>query len=353
MSTARSSQDAARPTERDLAAALHEISNALTVVLGWLEEARVASQGNARAERAIDIALSRALVGRDLARQAIGAKVPASEEEAELGALVHDAARGVEREAARREVTIAVHVGSHAHDVRLRDTRSALQVLTNLLLNAIAMGSRNIAIEATLESDEARIRVMDDGPGIDPDRYATIFDGTHSSRPGGAGLGLRHARALAREKGGDLVLLPATTGAHFELAWPVAPPRSTTMSTTRRRMLEGMRVAILDDDDVLLELLTTALEARGAIVKTTREADELERLLEHGSFDAALVDLSPVAEDALLPLVQRIRARSPEGLVVLISGSTGIPAAVAGLAHAWVRKPFEIAEVLSVLTRDI
>src|SRR5690606_32778369 len=163
--------------------------------------------------------------------------------------------------------------------VRLRDTRSALQVLTNLLLNAIAMGSRNIVIEATLENDEARIRVMDDGPGIDPARYTTIFDGTHSSRPGGAGLGRRHARDLAREKGGDLVLLPSSTGAHFELAWPVAPPRSTTMTSARRRTLEGMRIAILDDDDVLLELLTTALEARGAKVETTRQADELERLL--------------------------------------------------------------------------
>ena len=351
MSTARSSHEAALPAERDLAAALHEISNALTVVLGWLEEARMASEGNARAERAIDIALSRALAGRDLARRAIGAKVPFYEEEAELGSLVHDAARGVEREAARREIAISVRIGSRAREARLRDTRSALQVLTNLLLNAIAMGSRSVVIEATLGLDEARIRVTDDGPGIDPSRHETIFDGTHSSRPGGAGLGLRHARALAREKGGELVLLPATTGAQFELAWPVSPPRSDTMATSRQGSLDGMRIVILDDDDVVLELLTTALGARNAEVLTARKMEELDALLADRPFDAALLDLSPVGADALVPLVQRLRETSPEGLIVFISGSAGIPEAIAGMANAWVRKPFEIGEVLSVLKR--
>lgn len=350
MSTARSSHEAAPPAERDLAAALHEISNALTVVLGWLEEARLASEGNARAERAIDIALSRALAGRDLARRAIGAKVPFCEEEGELESLVHDAARGVEKEAARHEIAISVRVGPHAREARLRDTRSALQVLTNLLLNAIAMGSRSVVIEATLGVEDARIRVTDDGPGIDPSRHDTIFDGTHSSRPGGAGLGLRHARALAREKGGELSLLPATTGAQFELAWPVAPPASETMPSFRHGSLDGMRILVLDDDDVVLELLTTALGARDAEVLTARRVDELEPLLAQ-PFDAALLDLSPIGRDALLPLVQRIRDRSPEALIVLISGSAGMPEAGAGLAHAWVRKPFEIGEILSVLKK--
>ena len=351
MSTARSSQEVSPPAERDLAAALHEISNALTVVLGWLEEARLASQGNPRAERAIDIALSRALAGRDLARTAIGAKVPFSDEEAELGSLVYDAARGVEKEAARREIAISVRVGPHAREARLRDTRAALQVLTNLLLNAIAMGSRSVVIEATLELEEARIRVIDDGPGIEASRHGTIFDGTHSSRPGGAGLGLRHARALAREKGGELSLLPASTGAHFELAWPVAPPRSKRVTSTSRDSLEGMRVLVLDDDEVVLELLSTALEARGAEVRATRKVEELDRLLAENPFDAALLDLSPIGEDALVPRIQRIREQHPEALVVLISGSSGMPEAVSGLAHAWVRKPFEIGEVLSVLRR--
>lgn len=350
MSHARSSQEPeVSAPDRDLAAALHEVSNALTVVLGWLEEARAASGGNARAEKAIDIALSRALVGRDLARRAIGAKVPTSEEETDLASLVHDAARGVEQEAARKEVAVSLRIRPEAHRAHLKDGRAALQILTNLLLNAIAMGSRAVVIEARPKEGEAVIEVIDDGPGIEESRHETLFDGAPSSRPGGAGLGLRHARALARERGGELSIQPVSRGAHFQLAWPLAPPRSGVIRPSGSS-LAGLNVAILDDDDVVLDLLATALEARGASVHTARTTEELDAILPRERLDAALLDLSPIAEDGLLPLLRRIRQSSPANATILISGSAaGMPDQADGLAAAWVRKPFEIGEVLSVV----
>lgn len=351
MSHARSSQEAeASPPDRDLAAALHEVSNALTVVLGWLEEARAASRSNPRAERAIDIALSRALVGRDLARRAIGASVPSREEEIELASLVHDAARGVEQEATRKEAVVSLSLPPEAQGARLRDAGAALQILTNLLLNAIEMGSRSVVIEAALVADEAQIDVIDDGPGVEASRHESIFDGAPSSRPGGAGLGLRHARALAREKGGELSIEPAARGAHFRLAWPISPPRSGFLRPLGSLPLAGIQVAILDDDEVVLELLTTALEARGASVHAVRTTAELDSILSRERFDAALVDLSPIAEGGLLPLLRRIKQSSPETAAILISGSaTGMPSQADNLAVAWVRKPFELSEVLSAV----
>ena len=62
---------------RDLAGALHEISNALTVVLGWIDRARVASEARDEVERALHIAADRASMARGIVRRAIGADAPA------------------------------------------------------------------------------------------------------------------------------------------------------------------------------------------------------------------------------------------------------------------------------------
>src|SRR5258705_6893831 len=126
--------------ERDLAGALHEVSNALTVVLGWLECAREEMPTAIDvAKKAVDIATMHAKLGRRVARRAIGAESDALEEEADLEALVRDVVTGVEREALRRRVVLVV---SHDPSSRAKIARAApslFQVMTNLLLNAIAL----------------------------------------------------------------------------------------------------------------------------------------------------------------------------------------------------------------------
>jgi len=65
-------------------------------------------------------------------------------------------------------------------------------------------------------------------------------------------------------------------------------------------------------------------------------------------FDAVFQFEAPTpAVDSALAKVQK---RSPKAKVVLISGSAAeVPAAAQGLATAWVRKPFEVGEILAVL----
>jgi hypothetical protein len=56
--------------------ALHDVSNALTVLLGWVAEARVGRGSPEQVDRALVIVEERARTARDLARRAIG--VPAA-----------------------------------------------------------------------------------------------------------------------------------------------------------------------------------------------------------------------------------------------------------------------------------
>ena len=60
-------------TQAQLQGALHDVANALTVVLGWLEVAQRSGQCDELAKRALGLAQERAVHGQIIARSAIGA----------------------------------------------------------------------------------------------------------------------------------------------------------------------------------------------------------------------------------------------------------------------------------------
>jgi CheY-like chemotaxis protein len=339
--------------ERDLAGALHEVSNALTVVLGWLECAQEEMASSDVARRAVDIAMSHAKLGRRLARRAIGDDTDVLADEADLETLVRDVCTGVEREALRRRIALTVSGDPSSRAKLVKGAPGLFQVMTNLLLNAIAMSPEGstVTVEARTHGDEAHLAVIDSGPGVPASRRSAIFEGGRSSRSGGAGVGLRHAYALATSHGGMLSLGESARGARFEASWPLVAlrPPMARISSMPGMSLEGVRILLLEDDDAVIGLLSTALSLRGASVLAARNPSELQTAMERQKFDAALLDLSPIATDVGGALA-RVRAHSPGAKMVLISGSAAeVPAAAHELMAAWVRKPFEVGEILAVL----
>jgi DNA-binding response OmpR family regulator len=107
-------------------------------------------------------------------------------------------------------------------------------------------------------------------------------------------------------------------------------------------------VLVVEDDRDVATLLEGALEARGAEVVVVRNADELHRAASE-TYDAALIDLSPIASDVPGALTA-LREGSPRLALVIISGSAvGLPEVLEGEGVRWVRKPFEIGEVVAAL----
>jgi CheY-like chemotaxis protein len=165
-------------------------------------------------------------------------------------------------------------------------------------------------------------------------------------------VGLRHARAVARAAGGELELLsdPRPRGARLRLRWPRIEPTlpRAPLSAPRPAVLAGTRVLVVEDDADVALLLESALGARGATVVIARDAAELAaRSTER--HDAALVDLSPIA-DNVMGAVEALRRGSPGVALVFISGSAvGLPEGLEGDDIRWVRKPFEVAEIVSAL----
>jgi CheY-like chemotaxis protein len=329
--------------------ALHDVSNALTVLLGWVAEARSGRSSPEQLDRALAIVEHRARVARDTARRAIGAHGAIDEHEEALDAIVGDAVEALSVEAQRAGITLVV--ATRCPMARLPLAADASQVLTNVLMNALAWSPRGtrVTVDCFAEGGMTTTTVRDEGPGISAAAAETIFSGS-TRRQGGAGVGLKHARAVARAAGGDLELDPQSpgSGAAFRMRWPRAKPPAPPLSAPRAAVLAGTRVLVVEDDADVATLLESALGARGAQVVVARNLEELAARA-GDDHDAVLIDLSPIADD-VKGAFDTLARGSPDAVLVLISGSAiGVPEGLDMERIRWVRKPFEIPEIVAAL----
>jgi CheY-like chemotaxis protein len=345
---------------QDLAAAVHETTNALTVILGWIERARVACADTPEALAALRRAGRYTRAARDGMRRAIGAAVPEAAPEGAMD-LVIRTLDDLALEARREGVALAWTSDDDAQARLLPHPDEAWQVLTNLLLNAITATPRGgqVSIGLTAATDSVCFTVHDQGPGVEAALRDSLFDAGLSTRVGGAGIGLRHSHSLAAALGGHLRLADGDGGATFELVWPSTtepsrphhPPSEQPAATS----IDGTRVLLLEDDAAVVELLELSLGARGAAVTSVSSAEAFGAELDSGRYDVVLVDLSPLSpgqapdEDSSLDdTIERARRANSNIGVVVISGSVTVEPRP---GIAWVRKPFELRELIEAIVR--
>lgn len=108
----------------------------------------------------------------------------------------------------------------------IAEFRRVLQVLLNLIGNAIRYSPENSRIWVRLEDagQTARVIVADQGPGLSDEQQGRVFEKFERlgrSGDGGTGLGLYISRRLARAMGGELTVESAPgQGARFILEVP-------------------------------------------------------------------------------------------------------------------------------------
>ncbi len=130
------------------------------------------------------------------------------------------------------------------HLPAIAEFRRVLQVLLNLVGNAIRYAPDNSQVWIRLEDvgTRARLVVADQGPGLSPDQQARVFEKFErlgrSGEDGGSGLGLYISRRLARAMGGDLTVESAPgQGARFMLDVPadLLASRPTTSAVEKQQ----------------------------------------------------------------------------------------------------------------------
>ncbi|MGE0227894.1 MAG: sensor histidine kinase [Dehalococcoidia bacterium] len=123
--------------------------------------------------------------------------------------LLREAASRIGPLAASRDVRIDVLPGPGV-DTVLGDRERVLEVLSNLLDNAVRHSPHGGAVHLTTtrEAEQVRFQVADEGPGIPlADRtrvFERFYTGDRARGPGGSGLGLAIARHIIQRLGGRI-----------------------------------------------------------------------------------------------------------------------------------------------------
>jgi signal transduction histidine kinase len=143
----------------------------------------------------------------------------------DLAALAQDAMVMLESSAEERSVRIEIDPSEPLP--ALGQERAVIQILVNLIVNAIRYSPENGLVRLGFEktAGTASATVSDQGPGIAADDQQRIFERFERARSEeeGTGLGLAISRRLARSMGGDVTLDSAPgEGSRFTLTLPSA-----------------------------------------------------------------------------------------------------------------------------------
>lgn len=154
---------------------------------------------------------------------------PVLKERVDIGALVWDCVEQVQLLADSKCIRSETQA---AFDVYVDGSRSQLvQVITNLLTNAIAYSLSDAEVSVTVhqQSDEVVVSVCDTGDGIPAADLPHVFerfyrvDKQRTQDSGGSGLGLSISKKIMDAHGGRIVAESAVgEGSTFMLTFPVA-----------------------------------------------------------------------------------------------------------------------------------
>ena len=130
------------------------------------------------------------------------------------------------------EPTININNTSVANVQAQAVPNRVVQLLLNLTLNAIdAIKSEKkfgtVTFRVVEDWSHVRLRVSDDGPGVDPALAESIFDPFFTTKEAGhgTGLGLAIVHRMMSTMEGEIELEPSESGATFLLSFPLAERR--------------------------------------------------------------------------------------------------------------------------------
>jgi len=207
----------------ELAAAVaHDFNNVLTVAQFAVDELRsggVDKNGSLLGDASRAIAQGRGLAIR-LANTARGGR-PIPTELRDLVPITRSMIRALGKLPRLADCAIDFDLGTEA--VAQVDVLLFEQILANLVLNAADAAGKAGRVRVVLRrgGDGIVLEVHDNGPGIEVERRATIFNAFETTKADGLGLGLLSVRAATEAQGGTVeVGTSSLGGAMFSVNLP-------------------------------------------------------------------------------------------------------------------------------------
>ncbi len=337
----RLAEHANKVKDEFLAAVSHELRTPMNAIKGWLE---LLTQGlveefeypevfrilNRNAELEVHLIndlldVSRIITGK------LALEIKAIELSSVLENTLDTVRSAVEAKQLDVQVSVDPTIGPIAGDAdRLQ------QVAWNLLMNAIKFSNAGSTITVYLKrkGSKAAIAIEDRGVGIEPSFLPHVFerflqeDGSYTRRHGGLGLGLAIVRHIVELHGGEVsaasegkgkgatftVILPLMAINIGSKAIDVAPgasgsiPQGDDPQAQNHCQLQGIVIAVVDDERDAREVIAAALRKHGAEVVLASSAREALDMLERVPIDVLVSDVE-MPEESGYELIKTIREK--------------------------------------------
>lgn len=326
--------------DRFLAVLSHELRSPLNAMLGWLRVLQTSKGSPEILDRAVQV-LDRNIAAQtrlindllDMSR-VVSDRLTLDFAEVDLGAFLRDQIESLRPAAAAKEIRIEEEIPTDRPLWVRADPYRLAQIVGNLLDNALKFTPKGGTISLTLdrEAAHARIRVRDNGYGIDPEFLPFVFerfrqaDSSSSRAYGGLGIGLAIVRHLVIRHEGTVVAASdgVGRGATFTVRLPLIEKPAATVAGDQAAALDGgpLSVLLVEDDADTLEALTIAFQVNGAKVFAARGAREAAEVLSRDQPNVILSDISMPGGDGY-ELIRTVR-----------SGAAAAVPAIAMTGHA-------------------
>jgi signal transduction histidine kinase/ActR/RegA family two-component response regulator len=404
----RQAEASNRAKTQFLANMSHEIRTPLNGVVGMIELMRLtelsptqrryaeqATQSSQSLLRLVDDIL-------DLSRIEVG-RLRLERMPFHLSSVANDARTLFHEQARERNLRLDVAVADDLDITVLGDPLRLLQVLTNLINNAIKFtteGSVTVRISrmpGPSPSVIVRFDVTDTGIGIPPAQQSLIFeafsqaDNSATRRYGGTGLGLSIARELVRMMGGEITVSSAVGAGStftFTLTFDVPNEQSPTAGSANSSIpkvatrdpdttivplvplgirefqdalhqvgRDAVRVLLVEDNEANLRVTQALLEALGCEVVPSRNGIEAVTRYREGQFDLVLMDCQMPEMDGYAATGAIRRIEADEGRCTPIVALTAHAmegsreASLASGMNDQLTKPLTMAALMAMLVR--
>ncbi|WP_437832820.1 PAS domain-containing protein [Sorangium sp. So ce1153] len=328
-----------------LATVSHELRTPLQSILGWARILRTGEVDAESLERGLATIERNAKAQSQLiedvldASTIIAGKLQLRTDPVDVRQVLATALDLVRPAALAKGVTVNAWVVDDV-GIFLGDADRLQQIVWNLLTNAVKFtpSGGHVRVGARRVDALLEVEVEDNGEGIPKSFLPFLFerfrqaDGGMTRAHGGLGLGLAIVRHLAEAQGGtvDAESDGEGKGARFRVRLPVRAEAHTALPSPQRRgsdspggsarrVLEGIRVLVVDDETDARELLGIIFVRAGATVREAASAGAALEALREGEFDVLVSDIGMPGEDGYA-MMRRLRAMGTEVAV------SGIPA---------------------------
>jgi PAS domain S-box-containing protein len=354
----------------------HDFNNMLQAILGYGELLAMDMPTHERGYREIGEIIGAARKGAELVQQLLtfSRKLESKKRPLNLNQEVQQVRMLLARTIPKM-IDIELALAEEIHIVNA-DAVQIQQALMNLAVNAkdampeggrLTIATANVTLDETFvqthldarPGEYVRLRITDSGHGMSPEVLEHIFEPFFSTKgPGrGTGLGLAMVYGIVSSHDGFIVCdSHPDQGTAFSIYLPAIQQEAeiTYLQEIEASLLVGWETILLvDDESAIRDLSQQALTKAGYEVLTAEDGESALELYrrEHERVDLVILDLIMPGMGGRRCL-QELFTINPTVRVLVASGYAPEGAATAALAdgaRAFLRKPFEIMQLLKAV----